>query len=475
MSLVPIILCGGSGTRMWPLSRSAYPKQYLALHGQQTLVQQTAARLDGLANVAAPIIITNNEQRFLVAEQMLAAGIQPQAMLLEPVGRNTAPAVAVAAWQALQHDANAVLLVLPSDHVIQHSQVFQALVQQALPAAQAGQLVTFGIAPDSPHTGYGYIQRGQALAEVDGLFAVAAFVEKPDLARAQAFVADGGYYWNSGMFLFRADAYLRELQQLQPAIYQYSQQAFEQAQRDLDFVRLDATAFAVCPSDSIDYAVMEKTAKAAVVPAAGLGWSDIGSWSALADITPQDANGNAVQGDVLQHATSGCYVRAESRLVATVGVQDLVVVETADAVLVAHKSQVQDVKKIVEQLAAAGRSEAVFHQRVNRPWGWYEGLAMGERFQVKRIQVKPGSSLSLQLHHHRAEHWVVVKGTALITNGDSELLLSENQSTYIPLGTVHRLVNPGRIPLEIVEVQSGSYLGEDDIVRLEDVYGRAPA
>jgi len=446
MTLVPVILCGGSGTRMWPLSRSAYPKQYLALHGQQTLVQQTAARLDGLANVAAPIIITNNEQRFLVAEQMLAAGIQPQAMLLEPMGRNTAPAVAVAAWQALQHDANAVLLVLPSDHVIQHADVFRALVLQALPAAQAGQLVTFGIAPDSPHTGYGYIQRGQALASVDGLFGVAAFVEKPDLARAQAFVADGSYYWNSGMFLFRADAYLRELQQLQPAMHQ-----------------------------CIDYAVMEKTSSAAVVPAVGLGWSDIGSWSALADITPQDAHGNALQGDVLQHATSGCYVRAESRLVATVGVQDLVVVETADAVLVAHKNQVQDVKKIVEQLAAAGRSEAVFHQRVNRPWGWYEGLATGERFQVKRIQVKPGSALSLQLHHHRAEHWVVVKGTALITNGDSELLLSENQSTYIPLGTVHRLVNPGRIPLEIVEVQSGSYLGEDDIVRLEDVYGRAPA
>lgn len=475
MTLVPVILCGGNGTRMWPLSRSAYPKQYLALHGEQTLVQQTAARLDGLANVAAPIIITNNEQRFLVAEQMLAAGIQPQAMLLEPMGRNTAPAVAVAAWQALQHDANAVLLVLPSDHVIQQPQVFRALVQQALPAAQAGQLVTFGIAPDTPHTGYGYIQRGQPLAGVDGLFGVAAFVEKPDLARAQAFVADGSYYWNSGMFLFRADAYLRELQQLQPAMHQYSQQAFAQAQRDLDFVRLDATAFAACPSDSIDYAVMEKTASAAVVPAAGLGWSDIGSWSALAEISAQDPHGNALQGDVLQHATSSCYVRAESRLVATVGVQDLVVVETADAVLVAHKDQVQDVKKIVEQLAAAGRSEAVFHQRVNRPWGWYEGLATGERFQVKRIQVKPGSSLSLQLHHHRAEHWVVVKGTALITNGDSELLLSENQSTYIPLGTVHRLVNPGRIPLEIVEVQSGSYLGEDDIVRLEDVYGRAPA
>lgn len=472
MNLVPVILCGGSGTRMWPLSRAAYPKQYLALHGSQTLMQQTATRFDGLADAAAPIIITNNEQRFLVAEQMLSAGIQPQAILLEPVGRNTAPAVAVAAWQALQESADAVLLVLPSDHVIQHREAFQALVQQALPAAEAGQLVTFGIAPDSPHTGYGYIRCGQPLQGMDGLYSVSAFVEKPDLARAQQFLDEGSYYWNSGMFLFRADAYLSELQQLQPAIYQQSQQAFLHAHRDLDFVRLDVEAFAACPADSIDYAVMEKTAKAAVIPAVGLGWSDIGSWSALAEISQKDEQGNALQGDVLQYASQRCYIRSEGRLVAALGVQDLVVVETADAVLVAHKDHVQDVKKVVEHLTAAGRSEAIFHQRVNRPWGWYEGLATGERFQVKRIMVKPGSTLSLQLHHHRAEHWVVVKGTALITNGDNEMLLSENQSTYIPLGAVHRLSNPGRIPLEIVEVQSGSYLGEDDIVRLQDVYGR---
>ncbi|AZN36843.1 mannose-1-phosphate guanylyltransferase/mannose-6-phosphate isomerase [Iodobacter ciconiae] len=470
MSITPVILCGGSGSRMWPLSRGGYPKQFLKLHGDQSLLQQTATRLQGMADVAAPLLISNQEHRFLVAEQLRAVGMGDSRVVLEPMGRNTAPAVAAAALIALEDNPDAMLLVLPSDHVIQFGDVFQALVAQAATVAATGKLVTFGITPTEPQTGYGYIRRGERLA--GDAYAVAAFVEKPNTERAAEFLASGDYYWNSGMFMFRADAYVREMAAYQPAMLQAVQVAVSKGVRDLDFLRLDSDAFAACESDSIDYAVMEKTAHAAVVAAAGLGWSDIGSWSALRDVTPQDEAGNSVLGDVMLDRVSGSYIRSETRMIAAIGVQDLVIVETADAVLVAHKDRVQDVKKIVERLNQAGRSESVTHRRVYRPWGSYEGIDAGSRFQVKRIVVNPGASLSLQMHYHRAEHWIVVKGTARVVNGDQEILLSENQSTYIPLGTTHRLENPGKMPLELIEVQSGSYLGEDDIVRFEDVYGR---
>lgn len=470
MSITPVILCGGSGSRMWPLSRGGYPKQFLKLHGDQSLLQQTATRLKGVAGVAAPLLISNQEHRFLVAEQMRGAGMADARVVLEPMGRNTAPAVAAAALIALEGNPDAMLLVLPSDHVIVKTDIFKALVAQAAEIAAQGRLVTFGITPTEPHTGYGYIRRGDALS--GDAFAVAAFVEKPDAARAAEFLASGDYYWNSGMFMFRADVYVREMAQYQPEMLASVQAAVSNGVRDLDFLRLDSAAFAACESDSIDYAVMEKTSHAAVIAAADLGWSDIGSWSALREVTPQDEEGNSVLGDVMLDRVSGCYIRSESRMIAAIGVQDLVIVETADAVLVAHKDHVQDVKKIVERLNSAGRSESVTHRRVYRPWGSYEGIDAGSRFQVKRIVVNPGATLSLQMHYHRAEHWIVVKGTARVVNGDQEILLSENQSTYIPLGTTHRLENPGKLPLELIEVQSGSYLGEDDIVRFEDVYGR---
>lgn len=467
MSLVPLILCGGSGSRLWPLSRSAYPKQFLALTGDASLLQQTIARIP--AGAAAPIVVTNAEHRFMVAEQCRAIACQPAHVVLEPVARNTAPAIAAGALLALQADPDAVLLVLASDHVIQNPNAFHHCIEQALPAAHSGKLVTFGIVPDAPHTGYGYIQRG--VASPDGLHAIQRFIEKPDAARAQAMLDAGGHFWNSGMFLFRADAFLAELGRLQPQMLAQIQAAVAGAERDLDFTRLAQAAFAACPSDSIDYAVMEHTQLGEVV-AADIGWSDIGSWSALADILERDANGNALLGDVLQQDSHDCLVHANHRLVAAVGVQDLVIVETADAVLVAHKDQAQSVKKIVEHLQAAGRSECSTHRKVYRPWGSYEGIDAGGRFQVKRIEVKPGASLSLQMHYHRAEHWIVVRGTARVTCGEQVSLLSENQSTYIPLGTTHRLENPGKLMLELIEVQSGAYLGEDDIVRFEDSYGR---
>ncbi|WP_028454708.1 mannose-1-phosphate guanylyltransferase/mannose-6-phosphate isomerase [Chitinilyticum litopenaei] len=474
MTITPVILCGGSGTRMWPLSRGGYPKQFLALYGHESLLQQTATRLSGLSEAGAPLLISNAEQRFLVAEQLREAGIKDARIILEPVGRNTAPAVAAAAIVALQGNPEAMLLVLPSDHVIQHKAVFAELVQQAAQVAAAGKLVTFGIKPESPHTGYGYIRRGNEcrIGTAKGVYDVAEFVEKPDAQRAALFLASGDYYWNSGMFLFRADAYLRELGQFQPAMLEQVRSAIAAGKSDQDFFRLDAEYFSECPADSIDYAVMEHTKEAAVIAAAGLGWNDIGSWTALAEVSEPDAEGNHLLGDVLVDDVSDCYIRSENRMIAALGVRDLVIVETADAILVAHKDKAQDVKKIVERLNQAGRSESVTHRRVFRPWGWYEGLDACDRFQVKRIMVSPGRSLSLQMHHHRAEHWVVVKGTAVVVNGDKELLLSENQSTYIPLGITHRLVNPGKIPLEIIEVQSGSYLGEDDIVRFDDNYGR---
>lgn len=471
-SITPVVLCGGSGTRMWPLSRGGYAKQFLSLVGDSSLLQQTVSRLAAVPSVAPPLLIANNEQRFLVAEQLRSAGIGWGRIVLEPAARNTAPAVAAAALLAQQSGEQTIMLVLPSDHLVQHVDVFGKLVETGQRVAQTGKLVTFGIVPDRPHTGYGYIRRGASL-DIDGLaYAVDSFVEKPDSARAEQFLADGSYYWNSGMFMFRADVYLDELERHHPLMLAQVRAAVESGQLDLDFLRLDAKAFEACPSDSIDFAVMEKSDRTALVEANALGWSDIGSWEALAEVTSSDEAGNNLIGDVFVHNTGNCYLRSEHRVVAAVGVSDLVVVETADAVLVTHKNSSQDVKKIVEQLNGASRRESVHHRKVYRPWGSYEGLDEGDRFQVKRIIVKPGASLSLQKHFHRAEHWVVVKGTARVVNGDQEILLTENQSTYIPLGAVHRLENPGKLPLELIEVQSGSYLGEDDIVRLQDNYGR---
>ena len=475
--LIPVILSGGSGTRLWPLSRELYPKQLLPLVGQRTMLQETATRLAGMRDVGGPIVVCNESHRFMVAEQLLEAGHSPQAILLEPVGRNTAPAVAVAALVALEHhgrdatngpDADPVLLVLPADHVIRDVQAFQAAVEQARAAAEAGKLVTFGVKPDRPETGYGYIRRADGVGPA---YPVAEFVEKPDAATAARYVQSGDYYWNSGMFMFRAKAYLEELERHAPAMLQACRDAVAAATRDLDFTRLPAKEFAACPSDSIDYAVMEKTQAAVVVPL-DAGWSDVGSWSALQDALPTDARGNVVAGDVITESATGCYLHSTSRLIAAVGLKDHVVVETKDAVLVAPRDRVQDVKQLVAQLKAQGRYETSLHREVFRPWGSYDSVDNGERFQVKRLVVKPGASMSLQLHHHRAEHWIVVSGTARITRGDEVFLLGENESTYIPMGTRHRIENPGKVTLHIVEVQSGSYLGEDDIVRFEDVYGR---
>lgn len=476
--IIPVILSGGSGTRLWPMSRKLYPKQFLALAGDATMFQKTVQRAAGLASpgvdVAAPVVVCNEEHRFLAAEQLRQIGVNPAAIILEPLGRNTAPAAAVAAMvtRGLEdYGPETYLLILPADHVIENDAAFAKAVATGLQAAGQGRLVTFGIAPQYAETGFGYIEQGQPLAGVDGAFAVSAFREKPDAGTAQEYVESGRFHWNSGIFLFQAEQYLRELQQHVPAMVQSCSMALEQAGQDLDFTRLDKESFASCVDDSIDYAVMERTSAAAVVPM-DPGWSDVGSWRALWDIGQKNDEGNVFKGDVLAHDTEGTYVHAGSRMVATVGVRDLVIVETSDALLVAHKDRVQDVKHIVGQLARKERSEAVIHRKVYRPWGAYEGIDMGDGFQVKRITVNPGATLSLQMHHHRAEHWVVVRGTAVITKGDEDILLSEDQSTYIPLGTVHRLHNPGKIPLELIEVQTGNYLGEDDIVRLEDVYGR---
>ncbi|PHV07395.1 mannose-1-phosphate guanylyltransferase/mannose-6-phosphate isomerase [Janthinobacterium sp. BJB412] len=471
MKIYPVILSGGSGTRLWPLSRAVLPKQLLPLVGEQTMLQDTALRLAGRPGLMAPLIVCGNEHRFLVAEQMREIRQAPLGILLEPVGRNTAPAVAAAAHYLRAIDAEAVMLVLPADHVIEDVDAFFAAIEAAGALVADGALATFGIVPSGPETGYGYI-RGGAAAAAAGCFAVERFVEKPDLATAEGFVAAGNYFWNSGMFLLRADSYLRELAQFQPAIAAASEAAVRLGYRDLDFCRLDEASFTACPSDSIDYAVMEHTRHAIVVPAS-IGWSDVGSWSALWEVQPQDGDGNVARGDVYLDDVSGSLVRAESRIVAVVGVRDLVVVETADAVLVAHKDQVQRVKQIVEHLKTQERTEHLHHTKVYRPWGCYEGIDIGERFQVKRITVNPGGKLSLQMHHHRAEHWIVVSGTARVTCGDKVSLLTENESTYIPIGMNHRLENPGKLPLHLIEVQSGSYLGEDDIVRFEDVYSRA--
>lgn len=465
-SIQPVILSGGSGTRLWPLSREAYPKQFLPLAGELTMLQATWKRVAPIA-ARGPLVIANEEHRFVAAEQLQQVGAEPAAIILEPIGRNTAPAIAVAALEATRDGADALLLVLPSDHVITDEAAFRAAVQAAAGAAEAGKLVTFGIVPTGPETGYGYIKA----ADGQGLRAVERFVEKPDLDTATGYVSSGQYYWNSGMFLFKASRYLQELERFQPAMLAGSRQAWQQARRDADFTRLDKDAFTAVPSDSIDYAVMEKTADAVVIPL-DAGWNDVGSWTALRDVSQQDGDGNAHQGDVIAIDCRNTYAYGQ-RLVAMVGLDDVIVVETDDAVLVGKADRMQEVKTVVAQLKTEGRSEATWHRKVYRPWGAYDSIDNGERFQVKRITVKPGGTLSLQMHHHRAEHWIVVSGTAEVTRGDEVILLSENQSTYIPLGVTHRLRNPGKLPLELIEVQSGSYLGEDDIVRFEDTYGRS--
>ncbi len=469
--LQPVILSGGVGSRLWPLSREHYPKQLLNLAGDQTMLQSTALRLQGLAGVAPALVVCNEAHRFLVAAQLQHIAMSPRMILLEPSGRNTAPAVAVAAWQALEYSADAVLLVLPADHVIQQPERFRTAVHNGLATAQAGQLVTFGIVPNRAETGYGYIKAGTALT--GGAYAVEQFVEKPSADIAAQYVASGHYFWNSGMFLFRADQYLAELQQWAPAVHHHSRAAFENGALDVDndFLRLAQADFAACPAISIDYAVMEKTANAAVSPL-DAGWNDIGAWTALWETSAHDAHGNALRGDVLALDSENCYLRSEYRLLAVAGLRDIIAVETADAVLVAHKNQAQQVKHLVERLKDEQRLEADLHRKVFRPWGTYENLDVEQRFKVKRIMVNPGASLSLQLHYHRSEHWIVVKGTAKITRGEESFILTENQSTYIPVGVAHRLENPGKLPLELIEVQSGAYLGEDDIVRLEDQYGR---
>ncbi|MGR9072268.1 MAG: mannose-1-phosphate guanylyltransferase/mannose-6-phosphate isomerase [Gammaproteobacteria bacterium] len=465
--MVPVILSGGAGTRLWPLSRGQYPKQFLPLATNKTMLQETACRLDGLEGLKARIVVCNEDHRFMVAEQLREIGVKPASIILEPMGKNTAPAVAAAALAA--GSAEDVLLVLPADHTIENTAAFQAAARQAGRLAEEGYLVTFGIVASQPETGYGYIKRGKPNSH--GAYEVAEFVEKPNLETAMRYVESGDYYWNSGMFVFKAGRFLEELEKFNPQMLDICRKAMESATVDSDFVRLDKEVFASCPADSIDYAVMEKTDRAVVVPL-DAGWNDVGSWSALWEVVPKDSSGNAVFGDVLTYDVQGSFLRSENKLIAAVGIRDMVVVETADAVMVAPKDRVQDVREIVDQLKNLNRPEAEIHRKVYRPWGYYDLIDNGARHKTKRIVVKPGAKLSLQMHHHRAEHWIVVKGTARVIKGDESVLLTENESTFIPLGTVHRLENAGVIPLEMVEVQSGSYLGEDDIVRFDDHYGR---
>ncbi|WP_273024609.1 mannose-1-phosphate guanylyltransferase/mannose-6-phosphate isomerase [Rheinheimera sp.] len=465
----PVIMAGGSGTRLWPLSRGNFPKQFLPLTGRHTMLQQTLLRLSGLQH-STPLLICNEDHRFIAAEQIRQLGNGKADILLEPAGRNTAPAIALAALRAKQQGhAEAVLLVLAADHVINNTPAFQQAVEQALPLAQGGQLVTFGIVPSSAETGYGYIKRGEKSGNA---YRVDSFIEKPDLSTAEFYLQSGEYYWNSGMFMFRADIYLQQLQKFRPDIYAACEAAMTEQVADLEFVRVNKTAFEACPSDSIDYAVMEKTEHAVAVPL-DAGWNDVGGFAALWQVSAKDSDGNVLCGDVLALDSENSYVRSDDKLVAAIGVKDLVVISTKDAVLVAHKDQAQQVKQIVNQLAQMGRSEAVFHREVYRPWGKYDSVDCAERFQVKRITVKPGAKLSVQMHHHRAEHWIVVSGTARVTIDGKEQYVTENQSVYIPITAVHALENPGKVPLELIEVQSGAYLGEDDIVRFEDRYGRA--
>jgi mannose-1-phosphate guanylyltransferase len=465
MKICPVVLSGGVGSRLWPLSREHFPKQCLNLTDSlSSLLQQTIARTNHL-NVQSPLVVCNDDHRFLIAQQLHDMGVVGAKVILEPVGRNTAPAVALAAFEVLQSgNEDTLMLVLPADHVIRDTAAFENAIEQAKVLAESGGLVTFGIKPTRAETGYGYIKAGQDAC-------VEKFVEKPDLATAQSYLDSGDYLWNSGMFLFQARQYLAELKQHRPDMYAAVASAYGSRTEDLDFIRIGIEAFTACPSESIDYAVMEPTLNAKVVPYDG-DWSDIGAWDALHDYSKKDSNLNVLVGDVMAESTTNSLVRAESRLVATVGVNNLVVIETADAVLIMDKDQSQDVKKIVSRIKAEGREEHMHHTTVHRPWGTYQTVDLGVRHQVKRIMVKPGEKLSVQMHHHRAEHWVVVSGTAKVQNGEREILLTENESTYIPVGVVHALENPGKIPLELIEVQSGSYLGEDDIVRFSDRYGR---
>ena len=468
--ILPVIMAGGNGSRLWPLSRELYPKQFLTVSGELSMLQQTVARLTGMEH-HAPLLICNEEHRFIAAEQIRLGGFAHSGIILEPVGRNTAPAIALAALQALKNaeqDEDPILLVLAADHLIEDTSAFQTSVRKALPFAKDGKLVTFGIVPTEPETGYGYIKAGQTQGDA---FKVAQFVEKPDLSTAQCYLASGDYYWNSGMFLFKASRYLEELKKYSPEILLACEASMQESSADMDFVRVNIEAFQRCPDDSIDYAVMEKTDSSMVIPM-DAGWSDVGSWSALWEVSEKDENNNVIKGDVISVNSVNNYLHSNNKLIAVVGIDNLVVVETKDAILVAHKEQVQDVKMIVNHLKALGRTEHKIHRVVYRPWGKYDSLDIGSRDQVKRITVKPGAKLSLQMHHHRAEHWIVVSGTAKVTNGDKTILLTENESTYIPIGQVHALENPGVLPLELIEVQSGSYLGEDDIVRFEDRYGR---
>ena len=489
LQIAPIILSGGSGTRLWPLSRKLFPKQLLPLVGEQTMLQETVNRLTGLEQqLISPIVVCNEEHRFLVAEQLRETGEDTATIILEPVGRNTAPALTLAALALTERQQDAIMLVMPADHVIRDVEGFHAAVKQAAILADDNFLVTFGITPDKPETGYGYIRMGEPIETAVRFVSsdsrclphmIDVFVEKPDLTTAENYVASGEYLWNSGMFMMKASVWLDALGERRADILDGCRQSYEKGCRSSDFYRVDADIFTRCPGESIDCAVMEKINqkevqsgyKSAVVPLT-VGWSDVGAWASLWETQPRDAQNNVIKGDVLTENTNNSLLHASSRLLATVGVENLIVVETADAVLVAHKDAAQDVKSIVERINTAGRDEHLVHRQVHRPWGTYEGIDNGERYQVKRITVNPGAALSLQMHHHRAEHWIVVKGTAKVTRGDEEILVSENQSTYIPLGTTHRLENPGSILLEMIEVQSGSYLGEDDIVRFDDQYGR---
>ncbi|MGR5146671.1 mannose-1-phosphate guanylyltransferase/mannose-6-phosphate isomerase [Photobacterium alginatilyticum] len=464
--ILPVIMAGGSGSRLWPLSRTLYPKQFLSLTSESTMLQETVARLDGISH-QAPFFICNEEHRFIVAEQLRQQQLTHSGIVLEPVGRNTAPAIALAALHAISNGDDPLLLVLAADHVIQNQQAFVEAVNSAIPLAEADKLVTFGIVPNSPETGYGYIRQGDAISET--AYHVDSFVEKPDLVTAQEYVSSGEYYWNSGMFLFKASRFLDELDTHCPDILLACQQAISGAHGDLDFIRLDEAAFSACPDESVDYAVMEHTQDAVVVPM-DADWSDVGSWSALWAVNPKDEHGNSTRGDVLMENTTNSYVYSQNKLVATVGVEDLVVVETKDAVLVAHKDKVQDVKGIVGQLKQAERPEYLQHREVYRPWGAHDAIADGERFHVKRLTVKPGEKTATQMHYHRAEHWVVVSGTAKVLNGDKTFVVGENESTYIPIGVPHAIENPGKVPLVLIEVRSGSYLEEDDVVRVEN-YG----
>ncbi len=478
MQIQPVVLSGGSGTRLWPLSREKYPKQLLPLIGDDSLLQATVRRVEGIAGleIAEPMVVCNEEYRFVIAEQLRLMGT-PGAIVLEPFGRNTAPALTLAALAAMRDGGDPVLLVMPSDHVILDVPAFQSVVREGAELAERGAIVTFGITPDSPETGYGYIQGGDEFGD-GGARTIARFVEKPDLATAQVYLDDGSYYWNSGLFMMRASVWLAAIEICRGDILAACVAAWEQGSVDGEFLRVDKDAFAQCPKDSIDYAVMERIASSkdtlppGVVIPLSAGWSDVGAWDALWEVLPKNEDGNVIQGDVVMVGSHNTLAISEGRLLACLGVDDMIVVQTPDAVLVAHKSKTQEVKEIVDHLKREGRSEGMLHRKVYRPWGSYDGVDVGERFLVKRIVVKPGSCLSLQMHHHRAEHWIVVRGTAKVTRGDSTFLVSENESTFIPLGTHHRLENPGRIPLEMIEVQSGSYLGEDDIVRFEDVYGR---